>query len=631
MAGGRFQHDIGSTGAPYPTRAALDAIAFLPAKGDKAWYLDPASPIGRYEAMWEGEAWGSGYLPNLSTAPGSPSSPFASTAERTAWATANLSTLKPGVSTVWMLDSMGSPAEHRYFGPTAKNWVVVNRSSRKTVAGFGNSIMAANIPAQNGTTTLWAGGIPVSVGNVIAKRYLVFLPGEDRKTIICSVAGITGAIEPAWETYAMGATIVDGTATYTVTDGRLWASPPNAYWVYAQQLSGNPLDEICLVGLSGKKAAEILSYYPRVDLLDPDVVYFGPVFENNVMASSDLQEISDGWATYERYAMDSLAKGRKVIIQTLFPNGYTDSSSLFSTYTYGTASKATTWLNEKIRNLARYSSNVILFEVADLYKDPNPANPFWPDNATVFASPNGTGQLLKMTDGIHPYTCCHWKIAEILAPVLSANFPPTDMACEALNQYAVTYNPAQYGTSGNKSAGVTGNVSNGVSVGINGTGASCVASKVARTKTLRSWLQLALTTSAGNGASTFVQCTEVSLANTKLVVGDTVQAFCEMEYDASESAQVGGRMWVRFNGAASADRDIYTIRNAPSSGQPFGQVISQAAKVVGKSSIATIPPGTTGINIWFETGAAKAVGAVTATTRIGSAFIKRLSPASVLA
>ena len=79
-----FTNAPGSPSAPFATRAALEAATSPFATGDKAWYLDPASPTGRYEAMWEGAAWGSGYLPNLSTAPGSPAAPFASTAERNA-------------------------------------------------------------------------------------------------------------------------------------------------------------------------------------------------------------------------------------------------------------------------------------------------------------------------------------------------------------------------------------------------------------------------------------------------------------------------------------------------------------------------------------------------------------------
>lgn len=59
----------------------------------------------------------------FTNAPGSPSAPFATTAERTAWATANLATLLPGRTTVW---GPGDVA-HRFVGPGADEtgWVEI--------------------------------------------------------------------------------------------------------------------------------------------------------------------------------------------------------------------------------------------------------------------------------------------------------------------------------------------------------------------------------------------------------------------------------------------------------------------------------------------------------------------------
>lgn len=57
--------------------------------------------------------------PIQDTNPGSPSNPFASTAERDAWAAANLGTLLPGRSTAW---AMPGPVEYRFVGPGAGDW-----------------------------------------------------------------------------------------------------------------------------------------------------------------------------------------------------------------------------------------------------------------------------------------------------------------------------------------------------------------------------------------------------------------------------------------------------------------------------------------------------------------------------
>ena len=49
---------------------------------------------------------------------GSPSAPFATEAERTAWATANLATLRSGVSTAWGPGNV----EYVWNGPLATDW-----------------------------------------------------------------------------------------------------------------------------------------------------------------------------------------------------------------------------------------------------------------------------------------------------------------------------------------------------------------------------------------------------------------------------------------------------------------------------------------------------------------------------
>lgn len=65
-----------------------------------------------------------------SDAPGSPSSPFTSEAQRTAWATANLATLRSGVSTVWGPGNV----EYVWNGPLATDWAIC-RSGESFVLG----------------------------------------------------------------------------------------------------------------------------------------------------------------------------------------------------------------------------------------------------------------------------------------------------------------------------------------------------------------------------------------------------------------------------------------------------------------------------------------------------------------
>lgn len=60
--------------------------------------------------------------PIQDTNPGSSASPFTSTAERTAWATANLATLLPGRTTAWVIVG-GVAVEYVWNGPLATDWV----------------------------------------------------------------------------------------------------------------------------------------------------------------------------------------------------------------------------------------------------------------------------------------------------------------------------------------------------------------------------------------------------------------------------------------------------------------------------------------------------------------------------
>jgi hypothetical protein len=522
----------------------------------------------------------------------------------------------------------GSPAvEYEWIGTSSagsmEDWLPISqqvawaRSGRK-VACLGNSIMAANMPLQN-ATVLWSASAVYSLGNIIGRRYLIFSPDEIVKTFVVSVAGTSGAVEPRWESYAIGDSVADGSVTYVCTSGVSYAAYAPGYWTMAQQLAGSPLDEIIMVGRSGKTCRDILSYYDKVDVLNPDVIYFGPMWENDCGTSADLAGIESVWDLYIDAVTDSLAKGRMVMIQTLLPSGYIDATSLFTGYSAATATQAHTWLNSKIRNLSRTSDKIILFDCSDIYKDPNPANPVWPENATTYSAFSGSEQALKLTDGIHPNQVCAMKIAEPLSLILAANWPSMEMQSEPLNKYRVSKNPAQYGTSGTNGSGVTGSVSNSTTVNLNGADASAVASKVSRSGTLRSWLQIALTSSAAP-SSTFVIVANVPMASTKLAVGDAVQAFAEIEVDSGENGNRGAHLWVRFTGAASNVRDIFSTAAPSSTSQDLGQGLTRTAKMIVKTPPYAIPSGTTDITFYFENFAREAS---TSTARFGSYWLAK--------
>lgn len=79
----------------------------------------------------------------VETAPGSPSNPFTSTAERTAWATANLSRLRSGVSTVWGPGAV----EYRFVGPGPEDFSAITSADPYPVATGSLSSILSSVPA----------------------------------------------------------------------------------------------------------------------------------------------------------------------------------------------------------------------------------------------------------------------------------------------------------------------------------------------------------------------------------------------------------------------------------------------------------------------------------------------------
>ena len=79
-------------------------------------YVAPIIQVGDEVYSWSGSQYAP---PGVSAAPGSPSAPFTTVDQRTAWATANLATLRSGVSTVW---GPGDSTEWVWNGPLATDW-----------------------------------------------------------------------------------------------------------------------------------------------------------------------------------------------------------------------------------------------------------------------------------------------------------------------------------------------------------------------------------------------------------------------------------------------------------------------------------------------------------------------------
>ena len=118
---GKWYGDLGTM--PKATADALHTSGALANLATGATYRDVNGTQYTYSA---GAGWVAGDI-----GPGSPSTPFATIAERTAWAAANLSSLRSGASTVW------GPGNVKYVwnGPLATDWAALPVSPEQYFVG----------------------------------------------------------------------------------------------------------------------------------------------------------------------------------------------------------------------------------------------------------------------------------------------------------------------------------------------------------------------------------------------------------------------------------------------------------------------------------------------------------------
>lgn len=143
---------------------------------------------------------------------GSPASPFTTVDQRTAWATANLSTLRSGVSTVW---GPGDSTEWEFVGPEADKW----RGIRGPYPGSPASPFAspAEFPA------VGSPGQRIAVSNALSPEGLTWFLWD----VASSAYRICPEQVLADFSNADGSPILDLTAT-ALTPGvttEVWASP----------------------------------------------------------------------------------------------------------------------------------------------------------------------------------------------------------------------------------------------------------------------------------------------------------------------------------------------------------------------------------------------------------------------
>jgi hypothetical protein len=410
-----------------------------------------------------------------------------------------------------------------------------------------------------------------------------------------TTAGTTGATEPIWP-QTVGGTVTDGTVVWTAEYLSGIPAWPTGYWTIAQQLSGQRLDEVYIVGASGKQSDVILSYLDRVLAVNPDIVAPLNLFENDII-SNTLAVVITRWAAAAAKFDRVRALGIRLMLATVLPAGQYDSSGIFTSYSRGEDSKAFEWLNKQFRAYKRAHPEVILIDWTNAYIDPNPANPVWPENTATFLAGSGSGQALKGTDGIHPYVSRAYALAVLTAAALTENFPLVDRfgIANELNQRCP--NPLLYGTAGTKGTNVgSGSVADSMSLIAASTSGTVtgVASKVARTDMAGFWQRLVYDATAGVAGLAQFQPTS-NLVMAPLAVGDVVQAFGEIKLLANPTFLTAPMLNLRMIGGTP--QWVYAL-NPSSSDQDIGQMITADTTFTLKTLPVPISPSTTSIQAY---------------------------------
>lgn len=487
-----------------------------------------------------------------------------------------------------------NPASVAITGGTIARGLTASQTGNR-IAILGNSIVAQIVPIVGSPDTAWQPATSYALNSFAGRSVFDLTNGYLPLRFTATTAGTSGAVEPVWPS-AIGGTVTDGTVVWTSEADTQAPSYPTTWWHLAQGLSGQRLSEVFIAGRSGKQSSDVMNYVDRALASGADIIYFANVFENDTWpaAAPSLATVTANWAAAVAQMDRCRSLGKRVMTQTLLPSGNIDASSGFTGYVRGTGTKAWQWLNAQLRDYARARPDVVFFDAAQVYVDPSPSNPVWPENATTYLSAAGTGQQLKKTDGIHPYTAAAWLIGNALATVLSANFPAISHFGTAGDVNYVSVNPLNGGTTGTAGAGITsGTPATSMTMNAFGTVTSAALSQVARTDISGNWQQSTYVATAGDNLS-YGPTSNFSIANA--VVGDVVQSFHEVKILANPTLLVNLDLWFRYVGGVPLDS--HSGLSTGTLAQDLGQFITADTVFTMKTVPMAIPVGVTQFQVF---------------------------------
>ncbi len=468
-----------------------------------------------------------------------------------------------------------------------------------TIAILGCSTVHYGAPKNPVGFATWSIGDTKVAGNTVIPRQVDLSAGFwPHLYYTCMQGGVVGELEPVWPT-TIGETVKDGNVIWQCTDVRTNFDVNDTpawgvnHWNIAQQLSGQRLDEIYINGQSGKKCQDILKYLDRAISKNPDVIYLSHMFVNDAGGVSSLADIQSDWDAFEAAVDKCRAAGIKVMTDTTLPNGAIDVSNPlvpFTGYTKGNGTKAWNWLNAKLKELARLRTDVILWDAAGVYLDPNNASTIgpWPENTVTYLVASGSNN--KKTDGVHGYISGMYLLGASLAQVISDNFPKVNRFSMSKDDWAISINPLNGGT-GTPSAPGTGTTAANMSLASNGTVNSSVCSQVARTDISGNWVQVVYDASAGNTVQ-YSNTTGVNVGG-NFNVGDKIQAFGEIKVNANPTLLKNVYVASRCSGGTPGFSNSTKLA---STDQDLGQMITVDQVFTLKDLPRKIPAGTTTIS-----------------------------------
>lgn len=526
---------------------------------------------------------------------------------------------------VWVPQGPGQPP-----WPSSTQVAALNLLNQQTicparVAILGNSITGFGAALRNiNSYTSWAANSAISLSAAVFPQFSDLSGGINAIKWVCTTAGTTGAIEPAWKwSDPVGTTYTDGTVVWTAqaettTPFTQWAW---GFWHMAQARSGQRAREVCVVHRSGMKSATIMAYHDRMLATNPDIVFYATMWENDVGNNAVvLATVQADFAAWVAAADAVRAQGKTVWVADVLPSASVDSSSAFTGYSAGNGTNAWNWLNRKIREYAAARRDVVLIPWSQAYLDSNPATPTYPENTTTFTSSTGTGQALKWTDGVHGGTNAHWRLSGYIVPALN-RLPEVAYFSPSLDTDQIVTNPNQFGTSGTRGATIgSGTVPNSLTAdAFGGTAGSTSVAQVARPDLVTPWTKVTGVAAAAASGDAISLSYTAAAGLGDFVAGDVCQGFAELKIDANPTLLTIPQTRVRMHSAASSW--VYS-GSLPTNEQDLAPSITADTTLLLKTPPFMFQSGTTGVSVYNR---AEWRGAAAVNASFGRMAMVRLS------